>query len=96
MIDEAPRRSDQASGELEIFLVAAEESGDRLGAALMRALRQRSTEPLRFSGVGGRQMAAAGLVSLLPMDDFAIIGFLLVIFTYLGVSYLLPGLHSYA
>ncbi|MCU1288598.1 MAG: ABC-type transport system involved in cytochrome c biosis, permease component [Acidobacteria bacterium] len=27
---------------------------------------------------------------------FAIIGFLLVIFTYLGVSYLLPGLHSYA
>jgi cytochrome c-type biogenesis protein CcsB len=27
---------------------------------------------------------------------FAVIGFLLVIFTYLGVSYLLPGLHSYA
>ena len=27
---------------------------------------------------------------------FALIGFLLVIFTYLGVSYLLPGLHSYA
>lgn len=75
MTVEAPRRSDQASGELEIFLVAAEESGDRLGAALMRALRQRSPEPLRFSGVGGREMAAAGLVSLLPMDDFAIIGF---------------------
>jgi cytochrome c-type biogenesis protein CcsB len=27
---------------------------------------------------------------------FAVIGFLLVIFTYLGVSYLLKGLHSYA
>ncbi len=27
---------------------------------------------------------------------FAIVAFLLVIFTYLGVSYLLPGLHSYA
>lgn len=27
---------------------------------------------------------------------FAIIGFLLILFTYLGVSYLLPGLHSYA
>jgi cytochrome c-type biogenesis protein CcsB len=27
---------------------------------------------------------------------FAVLGFLLVIFTYLGVSYLLPGLHSYA
>ena len=27
---------------------------------------------------------------------FALIGFLLVLFTYLGVSYILPGLHSYA
>ncbi|MDQ3012961.1 MAG: cytochrome c biogenesis protein CcsA, partial [Acidobacteriota bacterium] len=27
---------------------------------------------------------------------FALAGFLLVIFTYLGVSYILPGLHSYA
>jgi cytochrome c-type biogenesis protein CcsB len=27
---------------------------------------------------------------------FAIVAFLLVIFTYLGVSYLIPGLHSYA
>ncbi|HEU0175653.1 MAG TPA: cytochrome c biogenesis protein CcsA [Blastocatellia bacterium] len=27
---------------------------------------------------------------------FAVLGFLLVIFTYLGVSYILPGLHSYA
>ncbi len=27
---------------------------------------------------------------------FALVGFLLVIFTYLGVSYILPGLHSYA
>lgn len=71
----SPRRPDDASGEVEIFLVAAEESGDRLGGALMRALRQRSTAPLRFSGVGGREMAAAGLTSLLPIDDFSIIGF---------------------
>ncbi len=27
---------------------------------------------------------------------FALIGFLFILFTYLGVSYLLPGLHSYA
>jgi cytochrome c-type biogenesis protein CcsB len=27
---------------------------------------------------------------------FAIVAFLFVVFTYLGVSYLLPGLHSYA
>ena len=60
---------------LEIFLVAAEESGDRLGGALMRALRERASVPLRFSGVGGREMTAAGLDSLLPIDDFSIIGF---------------------
>jgi lipid-A-disaccharide synthase len=66
---------DNASGELEIFLIAVEESGDRLGAALMRALGQRSAVPVRFSGVGGREMAAAGLTSLFPIDDFSIIGF---------------------
>ncbi len=71
----ALRQPGDAPVEVEIFLVAAEESGDRLGGALMRALRQRSTAPLRFSGVGGREMAAAGLASLLPIDDFSIIGF---------------------
>jgi lipid-A-disaccharide synthase len=65
----------QPPGELEIFLVAAEESGDRLGAALMKALRQRSAGPLRFSGVGGREMTAVGLDSVFPVDDFSIIGF---------------------
>jgi lipid-A-disaccharide synthase len=67
--------SEKTSDELEIFLIAAEESGDRLGAALMRALRQRSAARVRFSGVGGREMAAAGLTSLFPIDDFSIIGF---------------------
>jgi lipid-A-disaccharide synthase len=62
-------------GELEIFLVAAEESGDRLGAALMKALRQRSAGSVRFSGVGGTEMIAAGLDSLFPVGDFSIIGF---------------------
>jgi lipid-A-disaccharide synthase len=64
----------KAPAELRVFLVAAEESGDRLGAALMRALQQRSAVPIRFAGVGGREMAAAGLVSEFPIDDFAIIG----------------------
>jgi lipid-A-disaccharide synthase len=62
-------------GELEIFLVAVEESGDRLGGALMRALKERASVPLRFTGVGGREMTAAGLTSLLPAEDFSIMGF---------------------
>ena len=57
-----------------IFLVAGEESGDRLGAALMAAIKQRSPGA-RFSGVGGAQMAAAGVASLFPLGELAIVGF---------------------
>jgi lipid-A-disaccharide synthase len=60
---------------LDVFLVAAEESGDRLGAALMRALRERTGGQVRFAGVGGREMAAEGVASLYPIDDLPIIGF---------------------
>jgi len=58
-----------------IYLVAAEESGDRLGGALMRALAERCQGKIRFAGVGGREMTAAGLTSLFPIDDLAIFGF---------------------
>ena len=37
----------------DIFLVAGEESGDRLGAALIRALRERAAGPISVGGVGG-------------------------------------------
>jgi lipid-A-disaccharide synthase len=57
-----------------IFLVAGEESGDRLGAALITALKQRSPGA-RFSGVGGAQMAAQGVQSPFPLGDLAIVGF---------------------
>ena len=57
-----------------VFLVAGEESGDRLGAALIAALKQRSPG-VRCSGVGGTQMASRGLPSLFPLGDLAIIGF---------------------
>jgi lipid-A-disaccharide synthase len=60
---------------LNIVLVAGEESGDQLGAPLMRALRERTGGDVRFAGVGGRQMAAEGLVSPFPIDELAIIGF---------------------
>jgi len=63
------------SQPLDVFLVAGEESGDRLGAALMRALRERTGGKVRFEGVGGRDMAGEGLRSLYPIDDLPIIGF---------------------
>jgi lipid-A-disaccharide synthase len=56
-----------------IFIVAAEESGDALGAALARALK--TADPaVRLSGVGGSAMAAAGITSPFAIDELAIIG----------------------
>jgi lipid-A-disaccharide synthase len=58
-----------------IFLVAAETSGDRLGAALIDALRERLAGRVRFVGVGGADMATAGMESLVPIKELAIVGF---------------------
>ena len=58
----------------KIFLVATEESGDRLGAALMKVLRQRLGDAVRFEGVGGRAMASQGLVSRFPIEELSIVG----------------------
>lgn len=61
--------------EATIFLVAAETSGDRLGAALIEALRARLAGKVRFAGVGGADMAAAGMESLVPIEELSIMGF---------------------
>ena len=59
----------------KIFLIATEESGDRLGSSLMKVLRQRLGGAVRFEGVGGLSMAGEGLVSLFPIEDLSIMGF---------------------
>jgi lipid-A-disaccharide synthase len=58
-----------------VFIVAGEESGDRLGAALIAALRTATAGRVRVSGVGGAQMAREGIASRFPLGDLAIIGF---------------------
>ncbi len=58
----------------EIFLVAAEASGDRLGASLMAALK-RKNDAITFRGVGGDAMRGQGLQSLLPMSELSVFGF---------------------
>jgi len=59
---------------LTIHLIAAEESGDALGAALALALIAREGAAVRLSGVGGRGMAAAGIDSPFAIDELSIIG----------------------
>ena len=58
----------------KIFLIATEESGDRLGANLMKVLRQRLGDAVRFEGVGGQSMAREGLVSRFPIEELSIMG----------------------
>jgi lipid-A-disaccharide synthase len=62
-----------------IFLVATEESGDRLGAGLMKVLRQRLGDAVQFEGVGGRAMTREGLAPLFPIEELSIMGFAAVI-----------------
>ena len=62
-----------------IFLIATEESGDRLGAALMKVLRQRLGDAVIFEGVGGRAMTREGLTPLFPIEELSIVGFAAVV-----------------
>ena len=64
--------------ELSVFLIAGEPSGDALGAGLMRALARRVGR-VRFSGVGGAAMEAAGLTSLLALSEISVMGVLPVL-----------------
>src|SRR5579871_18498 len=62
-----------------IFLIATEESGDRLGAALMKVLRQRLGDAVVFEGVGGSAMAREGLATLFPIEELSIVGLAAVV-----------------
>lgn len=54
-------------------MVAGEPSGDLLGAGLVRALRQLCPDA-QMRGVGGEAMATAGIPSLFPIADLAVMG----------------------
>lgn len=69
--DTVPRGDDRP---VTVFLLAGEPSGDALGAGLMVSMKARSSEPIRFVGVGGPKMASEGLSSLYPMEDIAHFG----------------------
>lgn len=61
---------------LKIMLVAAEASGDALGAGLARALKDRLGEGVAFVGVGGARMAAEGVDSPFDITELSILGWI--------------------
>ena len=64
------------SRPLKIMLVAAEASGDALGAGLAKALRARLGDDVAFVGVGGPQMATQGVVSPFDIAELSILGWI--------------------
>jgi lipid-A-disaccharide synthase len=65
---------DRTAAPRRVFLIAAEESGDRLGAGLIKALRARLGSHVDFAGIGGHRMAEQGVTSLFPTEELSIIG----------------------
>jgi lipid-A-disaccharide synthase len=59
-----------------VMLVAAEASGDQLGADLIRALRRRLGPGARFVGLGGPAMAAEGVASPFDISELSVVGLL--------------------
>jgi lipid-A-disaccharide synthase len=57
---------------LHVYVIAGEPSGDVIGARLIEALR--ADGDIEVSGIGGPEMEAAGLQSLFPYDELAIMG----------------------
>jgi lipid-A-disaccharide synthase len=60
--------------DLSLVLVAGEHSGDALGGKLMEALNVGRRGRIRYLGVGGKAMAAHGLVSQFPIEEVAVMG----------------------
>lgn len=63
--------------KLKVMLVAAEASGDMLGAGLIHQLRaQRPDLDMSFVGIGGARMKEAGVTSPFDISELSILGML--------------------
>ncbi|CAH9135783.1 unnamed protein product [Cuscuta epithymum] len=66
--------SASGDGELRLFIVAGEVSGDSIASRVMVSIKKLSPLPVRFAGVGGHMMSKQGLTSVFPMEDIAVMG----------------------
>ncbi|MBL4618399.1 MAG: lipid-A-disaccharide synthase [Robiginitomaculum sp.] len=57
-----------------VFILAAEPSGDQLGAYLIQELRRLSPENLDIKGIGGSKMTGLGVVSPVNVSALAVVG----------------------
>ena len=60
---------------MKIFIIAGEESGDKLGSAIIDGLEEVTGTPTKFVGIGGNGMISRGLCSIFPMSELSVMGF---------------------
>lgn len=65
-------------GTVTVGIVAGEASGDALAATLIHAVRARCPN-VRFAGIAGPRMEAAGCEALFPLEKLAVRGFVEVV-----------------
>ena len=68
---------------LRIYIVVGEDSGDQLGVNLLVSLRK-LVEPrqIEFFGIAGDRMKDAGLSSLFPLSDIAVMGLSAIVWNF--------------
>ena len=60
---------------MKIFIIAGEDSGDKLGSAIIDSLRvSLDTIPI-FVGIGGIGMTRRGVSSIFPLSELSVMGF---------------------
>ena len=62
----------------DIFMVAGEVSGDKLGGTLVESILKKQKD-LELIGIGGPEMRAHGLFPIIPMEELQVMGFIDVI-----------------
>ncbi len=66
----------------KFFIIAGEASGDLLGAKIIKELKAQlavQNEAAEFIGVGGSLMQEQGLISIFPMEELSVMGFLEIV-----------------
>ena len=67
---------------MKIFIIAGEDSGDKLGSAIIDGLREVADTPISFVGIGGNSMIARGLESIFPMRELSVMGLVEIVSQY--------------
>ena len=67
--------AEHSTQPLRIGIVVGEMSGDLLGADLIKSLRQLSSHPIEFCGIGGARMLAENFQTLFDIERLAVMGF---------------------